>query len=89
LMESDFSGPVNIGSEEMIAINDFVKLVCEVSGKKVSVNNIDGPTGVRGRSSDNRLVREKLGWNPNYSLRQGTTKTYAWIRSQVKQHQKV
>jgi len=83
LMESDFSGPVNIGSEEMIAINDFVKLVCEVSGKNVAINNIDGPTGVRGRSSDNHLIEEKLGWKPNYSLRDGITLTYTWIANQA------
>lgn len=83
LMESDFAGPVNIGSEEMIAINDFVQLVGEVSGKTVSIKNIEGPTGVRGRSSDNRLIAEKLGWKPNYSLRQGITKTYNWIAEQA------
>jgi len=89
LMESDFSGPVNIGSEEMIAINDFVKMVCDVSGKSVSINNIDGPTGVRGRSSDNRLIEEKLGWVPNFSLREGIAKTYDWIALQSKKAAKV
>lgn len=83
LMESDFSGPVNIGSEEMIAINDFVQLVCDVSGKTVTIKNIEGPTGVRGRSSDNRLISEKLGWEPVFSLREGITKTYTWIAQQA------
>lgn len=82
LMESDFSGPVNIGSEEMIAINDFVKLVCQVSGKNVEIRNIDGPTGVRGRSSDNCLIEEKLNWKPKLSLQEGIRRTYNWIAVQ-------
>ena len=86
LMQSDFAGPVNIGSEEMIAINDFVKLVAEVSGKNVSIKNIDGPTGVRGRSSDNRLITERVGWTPKYDLRQGMTETYKWIAERA-EHQ--
>ena len=85
LVKSDFSGPVNIGSEEMISINEFTKLVAEISGKKVVIKNIEGPTGVRGRSSDNRLVEEKLGWQPNNDLRSGVEKTYSWINSQVLQ----
>lgn len=85
LMESDFSGPVNIGSEEMIAINDFVRLVCDVSGKNVSIKNIDGPTGVRGRSSDNKLIQEKLNWSPKFSLKEGIKLTYSWIAQQVDQ----
>jgi GDP-D-mannose 3',5'-epimerase len=84
LMESDFSGPVNIGSEEMISINDFVALVAATSGKEVKINNIEGPTGVRGRSSDNRLIREKLGWEPNHDLQRGIGKTYAWVAAQAR-----
>ena len=61
LMESDFTGPVNIGSEEMISINDFAKMAIDISGKKLSIKNITGPTGVRGRNSDNTLIKEKLG----------------------------
>lgn len=83
LMESDFSGPVNIGSEEMISINDFAKLIAEISGKNISINNIPGPEGVRGRNSDNALIAEKLGWAPSQSLRDGITKTYQWIATQV------
>jgi nucleoside-diphosphate-sugar epimerase len=83
LVKSDFSGPINIGSEEMISINDFTKLVANISGKQVSISNIEGPTGVRGRCSDNRLIEEKLGWKPNYDLRSGVAKTYQWIESQV------
>jgi nucleoside-diphosphate-sugar epimerase len=83
LVESDFSGPVNIGSEEMIAINDFAKMAIEISGKKLMIKNIPGPTGVRGRNSDNHLLREKIGWAPSQSLKTGMTETYKWISKQV------
>lgn len=83
LMESDFSGPVNIGSEEMISINDFAKLIAEISGKNITIKNIPGPEGVRGRNSDNALIQEKLGWAPSHSLREGITKTYHWIAEQA------
>ena len=83
LMNSDFSGPVNIGSEEMISINDFAKMVIDISGKKIAIKNIPGPTGVRGRNSDNKLIREKLGWEPNLPLRKGMEITYKWINQQV------
>jgi GDP-D-mannose 3',5'-epimerase len=82
LMESDFSGPVNIGSEEMISINDFAKMVIDIAGKDISIKNITGPTGVRGRNSDNDLIREKLGWSPSLPLREGMEKTFAWINEQ-------
>ena len=85
LMESDFSGPVNIGSEEMISINDFAKMVIDISGKNISIRNIPGPTGVRGRNSDNRLLREKLGWEPGLPLRKGMEITYKWISKQVQE----
>ena len=84
LMESDFSGPVNIGSEEMIAINDFARMVIEISGKQLSVKNISGPTGVRGRNSDNALIREKLGWAPSQPLRTGVEETYHWIVGEIR-----
>lgn len=83
LVNSDFTGPVNVGSEEMIAINDLVKMVADVSKKKIGIKNIPGPTGVRGRNSDNKLIREKLNWAPSQSLLDGITKTYAWINTQV------
>lgn len=83
LMESDFSGPVNIGSEEMISINDFAKLIAEISGKNITIKNITGPEGVRGRNSDNALIQEKLGWAPSHTLREGITKTYHWIAEQA------
>lgn len=85
LMESDFSGPVNIGSEEMISINDFAKMVIDISGKQLSINNIPGPTGVRGRNSDNAMIKARLGWAPSLPLRAGVEKTYAWISEQLKQ----
>ena len=83
LMESDFSGPVNIGSEEMVSINDFAKMAIEISGKNLTIKNIKGPTGVRGRNSDNKLIKEKLGWTPSLPLREGMEKTYKWINQQV------
>lgn len=83
LMDSDFSGPVNIGSEEMITINDLAKLVMEIGNKPLSIKNIPGPTGVRGRNSDNALIREKLGWEPKLNLRQGLERTYPWIAEQI------
>ena len=85
LMQSDFSGPVNIGSEEMISINDFAKMVIDISGKNISIKNIPGPTGVRGRNSDNDLIREKLKWEPSLPLRKGMEITYKWINEQVKE----
>lgn len=83
LMRSDFSGPVNIGSEEKIGINDLARMVMEISGKALRIRNIPGPLGVRGRNSDNRLIRQKLGWAPSRPLRDGMAKTYAWIARQV------
>jgi GDP-D-mannose 3',5'-epimerase len=86
LMHSDFTGPVNIGSEEMISINDFAYMIMDIAGKKLQITHIPGPLGVRGRSSDNRLVRKMLGWEPNAPLREGIAKTYFWIKSVVESH---
>jgi GDP-D-mannose 3',5'-epimerase len=83
LMESDFTGPVNIGSEEMVTINQLAELVMDVAGKELSIHHIKGPLGVRGRNSDNKLIFEKLGWRPNRPLREGLEKTYAWVANQV------
>jgi nucleoside-diphosphate-sugar epimerase len=83
LMESDFTGPVNIGSEEMVTINQLAELVMDVAGKELGIHHIKGPLGVRGRNSDNKLIFEKLGWRPNRPLREGLEKTYAWIANQV------
>lgn len=89
LMDSDFTGPVNIGSEEMISINDFAKMAISISGKNLSIKNIPGPTGVRGRNSDNRLLKEKLNWSPTLPLFEGMKLTYEWINTQVKNHESV
>lgn len=80
LMRNDsFLGPVNIGSEEMISINDYAKMIINISGKNIQIKNISGPEGVRGRNSDNKLIEEKLEWKPEYTLEQGTRKLYNWI----------
>jgi len=83
MMDSDFIGPVNIGSEEMVTINQLVDTAAKVSGKVVEKNHIDGPLGVRGRNSNNDLIREKLGWDYSQSLEEGIRKTYEWISSQI------
>jgi nucleoside-diphosphate-sugar epimerase len=83
LMESDHCGPLNIGSAEMITINDLAKMAIDLSGKRLNIVNINGPTGVRGRCSDNRLIMAQLGWAPSLPLRMGLEKTFAWINDQV------
>ena len=83
LMISDFMGPVNIGSEEMLSINDLVKLVAGIAGKEIKIKHIPGPLGVRGRNSDNALIREKLTWAPSWPLVEGITKTFEWINLNV------
>jgi nucleoside-diphosphate-sugar epimerase len=83
LMDSDFSGPVNIGSEEMVTINQLAETIMDIAGKDLAIRHIPGPLGVRGRNSDNRLIQEKLGWRPSRPLREGLEKTYAWISNQV------
>jgi len=82
-MESDFEGPVNIGSDEMISIKDFAQMAIDISGKELKIKHIPGPLGVRGRNSDNRLIKEKLGWAPTEPLLDGMRKTYSWIKEQV------
>jgi GDP-D-mannose 3', 5'-epimerase len=83
LMDSDFTGPVNIGSDEMVTINHLAYLVMDVAGKKLSLRHISGALGVRGRNSDNRLIEQKLTWRPSRPLREGLEKTYCWIRQQI------
>jgi len=82
-MDSDFSGPINIGSEEMVTINKLAEMVIGISGKKLSTNHINGPLGVRGRNSDNTLIKAKLGWAPSAPLINGLKKQYQWIQDQV------
>lgn len=83
LMNSNFTGPVNIGSEEMVSINELAKIVMKIAGKKLKIKHIKGPQGVRGRKSDNKLIKSKLGWEPKTSLKDGLKKTYTWINAQV------
>ena len=83
LMQSDFMGPVNIGSEEMVTINQLVDTAAKVAGKTIKKNHIDGPLGVRGRNSNNDLIREKLGWDYTQTLEEGIHKTYHWIMLEI------
>jgi nucleoside-diphosphate-sugar epimerase len=83
LMNSDFTGPVNIGSDEIITINQLVDLACSFESKSLQKNHIDGPLGVRGRNSDNQLIKEKLNWVPDYPLVKGLKETYFWIKDQL------
>jgi nucleoside-diphosphate-sugar epimerase len=83
LTRSDFSGPVNIGSDEMVTIDQLAQAVIDISGKRLDLVHIPGPTGVRGRNSDNRLIQKELGWSPSQPLRTGLERTYEWIEGQV------
>lgn len=83
LTRSDWAGPVNIGSDEMVTINQLAEMIIGISGKKVSIKHIAGPLGVRGRNSDNRLIQEKLGWRPSKPLIDGIRTTYDWVSKQV------
>jgi len=83
LMDSDFMGPVNIGSEEMVTINQLVDIAAEVAEKEVTKIHIDGPLGVRGRNSNNDLIREKLDWDYQMTLKEGIRYTYYWIKEQI------
>lgn len=85
LMDSDFLGSVNIGSEEMVTINALAEMIMEIAGKKLRIKHIEGPLGVRGRNSDNRLIYEKTRWRPTRPLREGLKKTYHWIEKKVKE----
>lgn len=83
LLRSDWTGPVNIGSEEMVSINGFAEMIMGIAGKRLKVRHIAGPLGVRGRNSDNNLISQRLGWKPTLPLVEGLRKTYAWIQRQV------
>ena len=83
-MESDLNEPFNIGSDEVISINDFAQMIIDISGKQISIKNVDvQQVVVRGRNSDNTMIKEKLGWSPTQPLRVGIEKTYKWIESQL------
>jgi nucleoside-diphosphate-sugar epimerase len=83
LTRSEHEGPFNVGSDEMVTINQLAAMVMEIAGKKLDIEHIPGPLGVRGRNSDNKLIESKLGWAPSQSLMVGLEKTYAWIEEQV------
>lgn len=83
LMKSNFSEPINIGSEEMVSINELAQLICEIANKNLKIKHIDGPLGVRGRNSDNTLIEQKLGFSYKTTLKEGLEKTYSWIAEQV------
>jgi GDP-D-mannose 3',5'-epimerase len=84
LMSSNFQGPVNVGSEEMVTINQMATMIMGIAGKKLTIKNIPGPTGVRGRNSDNAVIRAELNWEPKMRLLLGLTNTYTWIEDQVR-----
>jgi GDP-D-mannose 3',5'-epimerase len=87
LMRSAHTGPFNIGSEEMVTINKLASMTMEIAGKTLKVRHIAGPLGVRGRNSDNELIRKCLGWEPGRSLRDGLEGTYVWVQEQVRRVQ--
>jgi nucleoside-diphosphate-sugar epimerase len=89
LMRSNFTGPVNIGSEEMVTINQLVAMIAKISKKQININNIKGPEGVRGRNSDNKLIQDKLHWSPSKPLSWGLEKTFFWIESQLLNAEKI
>jgi len=88
MTSKDFFGPVNIGSEEMVTINQLAEMIMKIGGKKLTIKHIPGPLGVRGRNSDNKLIDEKLKWKPSRPLTEGLTKTYRWILNQVLENNK-
>jgi nucleoside-diphosphate-sugar epimerase len=83
LMRSDWEGPVNIGSDEMVTINGLADMIADIAGKRIVRKNVPGPLGVRGRNSENSLIKQRLGWAPSQSLRTGLEVTYQWIEQQV------
>ena len=83
LMRSNWEGPVNIGSEEMVTINQLAEIIMDIANKQLKINHIPGPLGVRGRNSDNRLIQEKLSWEPSQPLKDGLIPTYQWISNQI------
>jgi len=86
LTRSEFEGPVNVGSDEMVTINQLVEIVADIAGKTLHKHHVPGPLGVRGRNSHNQLIEDKLGWRPTQSLRKGLEATYAWIETQVRRN---
>jgi nucleoside-diphosphate-sugar epimerase len=87
IMQSDYDKPLNLGSTRMISINQLVFLIAKLNNKSVSINNIEGPMGVMGRNSDNKLIKETIDWSPDEDLESGLIKTYNWIQSQIQNNQ--
>ncbi len=87
MMAADFAGPLNIGSDEMVSINTLAHMIIRISGKQLQLRHVPGPQGVRGRNSDNTLIKKILGWAPHYPLEKGIRATYTWIEEQVRQRQ--
>jgi nucleoside-diphosphate-sugar epimerase len=87
LMQSDFTEPLNLGQDRMVTVNQLADIIADIAGIRVSKKHIDGPQGVRGRNSDNALLREVLGWEPEISLEKGLAHTYSWIEDQVRARQ--
>ena len=85
MTRSDFHEPINIGSDEIYTIDEFVDLVAEIAGKNIEKQHVEGATGADGRASDNTLIQKVLGWSPSISTREGMTLTYQWVAEQVKQ----
>ena len=83
IQESDYKYPLNLGSERMISINDLCYLIASIAGKQITIQNIDGPTGVMGRTSHNQLIQETIGWSPEDNLEHGLTETYSWIKNMI------
>jgi GDP-D-mannose 3',5'-epimerase len=83
LMKSEYRNPINIGSDEMVSINQLAQMVIDISGKRLSIKNVPGNVGVMGRNSDNTLIEKEIGWRPSKSLRSGIEKTYSWIESEI------
>jgi GDP-D-mannose 3',5'-epimerase len=88
LMRSDIKEPLNIGSEEMISMNDMVDLIASFDGKTLGKKHIPGPEGVRGRNSDNALIKQKLGWAPSISLKDGLQRLHTWLKVQIEEEKK-
>ena len=88
LMDSTYTFPLNIGSEEMVSINTLAKITMKLANKNLKINHISGPLGVKGRKSDNNLIKEKLNWEPSYSLKKGLEKTYPWVLNQINKSKK-
>jgi GDP-D-mannose 3',5'-epimerase len=83
LTRSEETGPFNIGSEELISINEFAYLIAEIAGKNITIKHIDGPTGVRGRCSDNKIIKHSIGWEPKFDLKTGISRLYQWIENEM------